>query len=655
MFYLKLALNNIKNAKEAFGPFILASLVLYLLNGSTLLVLFSPIVKTMRQGTITLALATIVLSFFSVIVAIYSFNVLLKQRSREFGLYNMLGMNKRQIGLVASLELVAILLIVLGLGSLLSSGFAHVFYLIFIHLVRGNHLDFSLSSLGFLANSMIFSGIFALLMLIGWSRVRSSSPLVLFQTAESGEREPKGNAFLALLSLLALGGGYTLSLTSHQAEGLLLLGRFFIAVILVIIGTYLFYMSFIAWFLKHRRANKTYFYQPEHFITTSQMIFRMKQHATGLANITMLAIMSFVTIATTVALHTGMISNLDRLYIDDTNTQIRFVAEEEGQGRADFQKYVLDKLPEHKPYINYQVTMFPVQLGQGRQFVATADARSNGDGLGLSYLYVVSLEDFRKFGNEVADLAPGQAYFYQPNGANQLDSFEFLGYHLTIKDNLKTARYSDLLNTVSSVLLVVENAQVRDALYQAHTSLKNPPMPFDSRYQVFMTLTEEELQDLKTSNADLLSPDGELIATVLTRKDFHEVAIGFTGGFLFVGFLLGIAFLLGAALIIYYKQYSEGHEDKRSYRILQEVGMSRQDVKGTINSQVLTVFFMPLVIAVLHFLLALTMLKQMLALFAVHSSVLIYTVSGLVILGVIVFYFAIYKLTSRTYYRMIER
>lgn len=329
VFYLKLALNNIKNAKEAFCPFILASLVLYLLNGSTLLVLFSPIVKTMRQGTITLALATIVLSFFSVIVAIYSFNVLLKQRSREFGLYNMLGMNKRQIGLVASLELVVILLIVLGLGSLLSSGFAHVFYLIFIRLVRGSHLDFSLSPLGFLANGMIFSGIFALLMLIGWSRVRTASPLVLFHTSESGEREPKGNAFLALLSLLALGGGYALSLTSHQTEGVLLLGRFFIAVILVIIGTYLFYMSFIAWFLKHRRANKAYFYQPEHFITTSQMIFRMKQHATGLANITMLAIMSFVTIATTVALHTGMITNLDRLYIDGTNTQIRFVAEEE--------------------------------------------------------------------------------------------------------------------------------------------------------------------------------------------------------------------------------------------------------------------------------------------------------------------------------------
>lgn len=655
MFYLKLALNNIKKAKEVFGPFILASLVLYLLNGSTLLVLFSPIVKTMRQGTITLALATIVLSFFSVIVAIYSFNVLLKQRSREFGLYNMLGMNKRQIGLVASLELIAILLIVLSLGSLLSSGFANLFYLIFIHLVRGSSLDFSLSPLGFLANGLIFSGIFALLILIAWFKVRKASPLVLFHTAESGEREPKGNAFLALLSLLALGGGYTLSLTSHQTEGLLLLGRFFIAVILVIIGTYLFYISFIAWFLKHRRANKAYFYQPEHFITTSQMIFRMKQHATGLANITMLAIMSFVTIATTVALHTGMISNLDRLYIDGTNTQMRFVAEEEGQGRADFQEYVLDKLPEHKPYIDYQVTMFPVQLGQGRQFVATADGMSNGNGLGLSYLYVVSLEDFRKFSNDVADLAPGQAYFYQPNGANQLDSFEFLGHQLTIKDNLKTARYADLINTVSSVLLVVENAQVRDALYQAHASLENPPMPFDSRYQVFMNLTEEELQELKTSNAELFSPDGELIATVLTRKDFDEVAIGFTGGFLFVGFLLGIAFLLGAALIIYYKQYSEGHEDKRSYRILQEVGMSRQAVKGTINSQVLTVFFMPLVIAVLHFLLALTMLKQMLALFAVHSSVLIYTVSGLVILGVIIFYFAIYKLTSRTYYRMIER
>lgn len=653
MFYLKLALNNIKNSKGIFAPFVLASLVLYLLNGATLLVYFSPVVKTMRHGQMALAISLAVLTLFSTIMSIYSFNFLLKQRSKEFGLYNMLGMKKSQIGLVASLELGGIYLAVISLGSLLSSGFANLFNLVFVRLIRGTDLSFSISPTGLVANAVIFAGIFLVLNLIGLTKVGKSSPLVLFRTQESGEKEPRGNILLAFLGLASLAGGYYLSLTSKGTGPLTTFYLFAIAVVLVIIGTYLFYMAFVAWFLKHRRADKAYFYQPDHFISTSQMIFRMKQHAAGLANITLLAVMAFVTIATTTALYTGMVNQTERVF--PKNTQLEIYSDSEQEGRDIFQNQVLSQLPADKEIIDYQSVLFPIDLGKDKDLVLTEEGLTDDRPRQFFYLYVVSLEDFRKFGNEVPNLAPGSAYFYQPNGGQDLASLDILGNKLTVADNLKRADFPDLIRTVSSVLMVVENAQVRDQLYQDYMAMDNPPTPNHSTYTVLIDLTEGEQETIFSDSLDVLSPTGEVIGNGITKDVFESLAIGFTGGFLFTGFLLGTAFLLSAALIIYYKQYSEGHEDKRSYRILQEVGLSAAAVKKTIQSQVLTVFFMPLVMAVLHFLVALVALKQMLTAFGITSSSLIYTVSGLVILGVTVTYFLIYKVTSRVYYKIVER
>lgn len=178
-------------------------------------------------------------------------------------------------------------------------------------------------------------------------------------------------------------------------------------------------------------------------------------------------------------------------------------------------------------------------------------------------------------------------------------------------------------------------------------------------YRVFTDMTNEEVATLGEQAGDaynISDANGEYLGNVMQRTDFNNMLLGFTGGFLFTGFLLGISFLLGVALIIYYKQYSEGHEDKKSYKILQEVGMSQKAVKKTINSQTLfLVFFMPLAMATLAFFVALVMLKQMLMVFGVVSSSMIYTVSGITLLAVALFYFIIYKWTSRTYYRIIER
>ncbi len=245
-----------------------------------------------------LPLGLFVLAILSLIMEIYSYRVLLKQRSREFGLYNILGMNKRQVGFVSTLELTLIFLILIVLGSAFSSIFANFLYLIFVNVINYDQLILTISPLAFILNALIFAGIFLVLALVGLHQVGKTSPLNLFRSQEKGEKEPRGNLVLAFLSLIFIGGGYGISIYSKDLSAITVLLYFFIAVLLVIMGTYLFYISFIAWYLKKRRSNKNYFYQPKHFITTSQMIFRMKQHATGLASITLLAVMAFVSIGT---------------------------------------------------------------------------------------------------------------------------------------------------------------------------------------------------------------------------------------------------------------------------------------------------------------------------------------------------------------------
>ena len=303
MFYAKLAWSNLKKSLDIFGPFLLASVVLFILDCSTLLILFSPVSDDMRYSNTVLGLAIVVLMIFTVIMEIYSYNFLLKQRSREFGLYNILGMNRRQVGLVSTIELAIMFVGVIVIGSILSAIFSQLFYLIFVNLLHYDKFVLTLSPLAFILASVAFAAIFALLEVINIVIIYRSSPLALFKRQEKGENEPRGNIILALLSIISLGIGYYMSISSVKVAALVVVYRFFIAVVLVIIGTYLFYVSFMTWYLKRRRKNKNYFYQPEHFVTTAQMIFRMKQNAVGLANITLLATMTFVTIATTTSLY----------------------------------------------------------------------------------------------------------------------------------------------------------------------------------------------------------------------------------------------------------------------------------------------------------------------------------------------------------------
>ncbi|WP_367985584.1 ABC transporter permease [Streptococcus sp. ZY1909104] len=656
MFYLKLAGQNIRKSMGVFAPFVLASLVLFTLICSMFLLMLSPVMKTMGSGAVSIGLGVVVLTIFSVIMEIYSFNFLMKQRAREFGLYNMLGMNKKKVALIASLELMMIFLLVVVLGSVLAGVFSNVLYLIFVNITHYSDLHFGIDPLAFVMTAFLFAGIFFLLELLAIRTIGKTSPLILFRASEKGEKEPRGNLLLAALGVLSLGAGYYLSLSS-KAAGLFVIYRFFIAVLFVIAGTYLFYISFMTWYLKARRKNKGYFYTPEHFITTSQMIFRMKQHATGLANITLLAVMAFVTIATTTSLYTGMANMTSGLYPKETS--ITYPISDRSQGESVYQQSVLSHFPEkandNLSYLTYQAGLV---YDGGKEIVISPETIANPDFSKMAFTYFITQDDFRKLGNDLPELAANQVAFMRPSEKPSLEKVTLGDSSFENVADLDKAIFPDITNTLNAAVMVVSDDSVLETI-RSYFEANNPQgYQVSLDYRVFTDLTKEEVAKIGEQAGDIytiLDENGECLGNVMQRSDFNNMLMGFTGGFLFTGFLLGISFLLGAALIIYYKQYSEGHEDKKSYKILQEVGMSQKAVKKTINSQTLLVFFMPLAMATLHFVVALVMLKQMLIMFGVVSSSMIYTVSVITLLAVALIYFVIYKWTSRTYYRIIER
>lgn len=658
MFYFKMAWNNLKNSLSSYVPFMLASFFLYSVTCSTFLILLSPVGKSMGTGATSVGLGAIVLSIFSLVMERYSYRVLLKQRSREFGLYNILGMNKRQVGVVATFELMIIFVILVIFGTIFSGIFAKFIYVIFVNLTGYTKLNLTLSVFPFILNAVMFAGIFFILWLSALAHIRLASPLSLFHNQEQGEKEPRGNVFLAALSVIAIGYAYYMAVTSAKLTSLEVVYKFFFAVLLVIAGTYLFYISFMTWYLKRRRKNKNYYYKLEHFVSTSQMIFRMKQNATGLASITLLAVMALVTIGTTVSLYSNTQNLVGSLFLK--NAHINYDVLRDGsitQAEENFKKDVLDKLGRSsKDVIAYRTGMVSLNY-KDKKDVTVNDNNISAVSPATGFVYLVSQDDFKHLGNSIKTLKSDEALFLTQKANSAVHSFDLFGKKYKVT-NLKSAIFPDLQNTINSAVLVLPSKADCEEIFKHYRAYTDKGMGISEAYVAHLDLSKAEIAKIvngQVATGQSTVGDGELVGILQTKADTLSEMYNFFGGLLFTGFLLGISFLLGVALIVYYKQYSEGHEDKKSYRILQEVGMTQGQIKKTINSQIVLFFFMPLGIATLHYLVAIPMLRQMLLAFGVTDAKLVYIVSSITIAIIAALYFVIYRLTSRTYYKIIER
>ncbi|EHI74472.1 ABC transporter permease protein [Streptococcus criceti] len=538
MFYLKMAVRNLKNSISQYGPFMLASLLLFSLLCSSWLILLSPMGKGMNTGATTLVLGIFVLTIFSLIMERYSYKILLKQRSREFGLYNILGMNKAQVSFIATLELGMIFLGLILLGSVFSAVFSKFLYLIFVNIINYDKLNLKLTVLPFILTIIIFAGIFLILELTALWHIRKSSPLNLFSKQEQGEKEPRGNIILAAAGLLSLGWAYYLALTSTNSAALVVLYRFFIAVLLVIAGTYLFYISFMTWYLKHRRKNKAYYYQPEHFVTTSQMIFRMKQNAIGLASITLLAVMALVTIGTTVSLY----SNTQNVARETFPKSVRITyATKHGEGRQRLQADVLDKLNKSdKDLIDYTTSMIFMPLSTQKS-VRVTDKDVLKDASQQGFVYVLTQEDFRKLGNDLPHLKKKQAAFYIQKGNSRLKNLDLLGRHYNIVKNFKAVQMPDVTTTYNPGVLVVADRQEAMAIVAAYKPYLSKMTTIGETYTAYLELSDKEIKKVAPNGIAIgQSKDaGHLDTREASLAEGYQVF----GGLLFTGVLLGSSFI----------------------------------------------------------------------------------------------------------------
>ncbi len=652
-FYWKLAFTNLKGNRRVYLPYLLSSvgiiMMFYSINA-----LGQGIDQGALYGGTTVAsmmgLGVFVIGLFAVLFLFYTNSFIIKRRKKELGLYNILGMEKRHIAHILFREtlLTAVCSLALGLG--LGIVFSRVlFWLLGLLLGTDLAVAFVIPVSAITATLGLFGAIFLLTLCYNLLQVKLSKPIELLHGGETGEREPKAHWFLALLGALLLGTGYTMAVTIQDPLSALVF--FFVAVILVILGTYLLFITGITAMLKLLKKNKRFYYKTNHFTALSGMLFRMKQNAAGLASICVLFTALLVTVSTTFSLYTSM----------------------DGLLRARYPRNVLvsvcDANQEAKDMVRSAVNQKSQELGLALENVVDREGWNittarvgntlHTQEVSLETCAVVNIftqSEFERFSGQQVDLAENQVLLFDP--ANTFPG----GDTLNIDDKTYEIVPSDYVMPEASTL-----AQIYEMYYlvvRDETVVENILAPIGSDtfpiYSYDFDVAGGDPEDIAAlrealGTVDFSGPGVEYEALLFedsatSRQSFMELY----GGLFFLGLFLGVLFLLGTALIIYYKQVSEGYDDARRFNIMQKVGMSHKEVKQSIHSQILLVFFLPLVMAVLHLAFAFPMLQKILLVMGLNNFPLILC-STLGCVGVFaVAYLVIYALTARTYYNIVE-
>lgn len=666
MLSLKLAANNIKKGFKSFAPFLMASVTMFVMIFVTASIALSPSIHKLRGGSSLsqiMSFALIVLSIFAVLILIYSYRFLQTQRSKEFGLYDILGFGKTRIVGVAFLELLLSYIITVIVGTICGIAFSKFLFLVFVNMIGGNYFNLVISPGAIIILAILFFVFFLILMMIGVWIIWRSSSLDLLREESKGEKEPKSNLFFAIAAVILLGAGYYIALTVDNPISALL--KFFIAVLLVIFGTYLFYISFTVWYLKLKKKRPSY-YKPNNFITTSSMLYRMKANAVGLGNITILLSMTIVTVVVSLGVFLGTENMVKTFYTREA--QVFSVSPNENReetidrikSAADSKKIDIDNIANLYYVQDLQVDKTPISKDK---FI-TSNKLGRSFDKDSYYATMTTIQSLQSLGNKkIPSLKDNQVLLIDLSKKNSstINPKEVTWYGQTyeVKENLKSVKDfpSSSTSTISSknMMIVFANDQAFEKALanfnkaisgqQGFENLANTTILFDLKPVDEKRFTKAFKEEFK-NNKDL---------TISYRSEALQDQRAEIGGLVFVGFVLGISFILGAALIIYYKQLSEGAQDKRSFKILQEVGLSKEEVQKTIKSQVRMIFFLPLVITICHFAGAYLMIEKIIMLFDITDRSFILTISLVTIAILALIYYLIYKATSRVYYKIVER
>jgi len=594
-----------------------------------------------------------VIGFFSVIFLFYTNSFLIKRRKKEFGLYNILGMEKKHISKVTFFETLYVGILSLGIGIPGGVLLSKLMFLLLLKIVDYQvQFGFEISFKALIATLVLFSGIFLISFLNTVRQVHLSKPIDLLKGGQVGEKEPKSSWLLAVIGAICLGIGYYIALTTKSP--MTAMSMFFFAVIMVIIGTYALFISGSIYILKLLRKNKKYYYQTKHFTTVSGMIYRMKQNSAGLANICILATVVLVMLSTTVSMYIGMENILRTRY--ERNVIVS------GQSMTQAQIQKADKIIEEvtgkmgikpKDTIHYSSIDLYMQR-KGSDFIVYDEGDNALTIADISGLTVLSLGEYNKIMGENKTLSQGEVLLYTIKGEIKENNLK-IGYKsFSIKERLKdlniSKRDSSILTEGYCIVVYDENIQS-----QLLPMGKNRKLIEGLSYNYGFDVQGDSSTQVALSTAigSALEKAGLNVRSECAeagRKDFYAIY----GGLLFLGLFLGILFIMATVLIIYYKQISEGYDDKERFEIMQKVGMSREEVKKSIQSQVLTVFFLPLVLAGIHVAFSFKVIVKLLLLLNLTDVSLFATCTVATFLVFAMFYAAVYGLTARTYYRIVK-
>lgn len=661
LFFPKMAAGNLVRNRRFEFPYLLTGLITVAMFYNMTFLTFHEELKNMPGGATIptiMNLGTMVVGLFAVIFLLYTNTFLMKRRHKEIGLYNILGMSKRHIAVVMLWETVYTCLItVVGgllLGILLSKLMLLLLYKILFFSVSFGFMV-SWKSVGITA--VLFVAIYLVALLLNLLHVHLSKPVELLKGGSVGEKEPKTKVLLAILGVVTLGAGYYIAITTESPLEALML--FFLAVILVIIGTYCLFTAGSIAFLKAMKKRKNYYYQAKHFIGISGMLYRMKQNAVGLANICILSTMVLVMISTCVCLYIGTGDALNAMYPHD----IIYSQSWQDSGnhskeevRVQIQE-ALDKAgmePTHVQEVDQLTTVnsMPEEATLG-------GVDPNAGVMDLSNTVttlVVTAEGYRQMTGNTLNLAPGEAAIYTTESQGEWEQISFLGLSFSIKTWLPEApaitvegyseRYIFLVVADDAAMEAVYQQQMLDGGGLASNIYWEYSLDFDG------VSKEEMLQLYQTLRSSVLSDTGD---NTLSCRDAQEVDFySLYGSFLFLGLFLGALFLMATVLIIYYKQISEGYEDKERFAIMEKVGMSQQQVRTAIRSQVRMVFFLPLLGAIIHLAASFKMISKLMAALGLQNIPLFALCCAGTVAAFAVGYFIIYHLTARTYYKIVR-
>lgn len=649
-FYFKLAINNIKKNAKTYIPYILTCIGTIIMFYNMCFLARSKDIDSESLKTV-LFLGTEVIGIFSVIFLFYTNSFLIKRRKKEFGLFNILGMEKKHVARIMFVEtlLIGIISLVIGLlaGILLSKLMILLLFKIISFEVR---FGFEIPISAVFSTFILFSGIFILNLIYNIYQVHLSKPIELLKGGNVGEKEPKTKWILVCIGTVCLGIGYYIALTTESP--LAALNLFFVAVVLVIIGTYFLFTAGSIALLKILRKNKKYYYKLKHFISVSGMIYRMKQNAVGLANICILSTAVIIMLSTTISLYAGLEDVLRTRYPRNIIVNATNVSDEQANKLDDvIEQQITMANVSQKNVVRYRSMGFTT-IQKNASFTVNHSSSYGSDNMAL--IVFITLDEYNKLENKSVSLSKGEALLYTVKGDIPGNTIDFDGFELSIKERLSSLNLENNMSELTnSYYVVVDN---KDTIKQVYNSLNGNQKNMDELSYYYGFDINGDQNDQINLLADLqkaikgIGIEGYAEGPVSERESFYSAY----GGLFFLGLFLGFLFIMATVLIIYYKQIIEGYEDKERFEIMQKVGMSHGEVKKAIKSQVLMVFFLPLVTAIIHIAFSFKVITKLLLIFGLTNTPLFVFCTAITILAFAIFYAIVYALTARTYYKIVR-